>query len=62
MCFNFSYVQDLNDLVTYICLIEFLSFGLMLCALLFLLNIVIFYFRPTSKAAFTVCFPVSRSV
>lgn len=55
-------MQDLNDLVTYICLIEFLSFGLMLCALLFLLNIVIFYFRPTSKAAFTVCFPVSRSV
>nr|ACH69146.1 odorant receptor 10 [Anopheles quadriannulatus] len=34
------YVQDLNDLVTYICLIEFLSFGLMLCALLFLLNII----------------------
>uniref|UniRef100_A0A182SXX9 Uncharacterized protein n=1 Tax=Anopheles maculatus TaxID=74869 RepID=A0A182SXX9_9DIPT len=33
------YVQELNDLVTYICLIEFLSFGLMLCALLFLLNI-----------------------
>uniref|UniRef100_A0A182YRD2 Uncharacterized protein n=1 Tax=Anopheles stephensi TaxID=30069 RepID=A0A182YRD2_ANOST len=31
---------DLNDLVTYICLIEFLSFGLMLCALLFLLNII----------------------
>ncbi|XP_049549243.1 odorant receptor Or2-like [Anopheles darlingi] len=34
------YVQDLNGLVTYICLIEFLSFGLMLCALLFLLNII----------------------
>uniref|UniRef100_A0A182Q232 Uncharacterized protein n=1 Tax=Anopheles farauti TaxID=69004 RepID=A0A182Q232_9DIPT len=38
--FSCRYVQELNDLVTYICLIEFLSFGLMLCALLFLLNII----------------------
>ncbi|XP_055601037.1 odorant receptor Or2-like [Uranotaenia lowii] len=35
-----TYVYELNSLVTYICLIEFLSFGLMLCALLFLLNII----------------------
>uniref|UniRef100_A0A182VV01 Odorant receptor n=1 Tax=Anopheles minimus TaxID=112268 RepID=A0A182VV01_9DIPT len=34
------YVKDINDLVTYICLIEFLSFGLILCALLFLLNVI----------------------
>ncbi|XP_058061209.1 odorant receptor Or2-like [Anopheles bellator] len=34
------FIQDLNGLVTYICLIELLSFGLMLCALLFLLNII----------------------
>uniref|UniRef100_A0A182QJM0 Uncharacterized protein n=1 Tax=Anopheles farauti TaxID=69004 RepID=A0A182QJM0_9DIPT len=34
-----QYVQDLNSLVTYICLLEFLSFGMMLCALLFLLSI-----------------------
>lgn len=35
-----KYVAELNSLVTYICFIEFLSFGLMLCALLFLLNVV----------------------
>ncbi|XP_001864543.2 odorant receptor Or2 [Culex quinquefasciatus] len=35
-----DYVHDLNSLVTYICLVEFLSFGMMLCALLFLLNII----------------------
>uniref|UniRef100_A0A182YSY8 Uncharacterized protein n=2 Tax=Anopheles stephensi TaxID=30069 RepID=A0A182YSY8_ANOST len=34
------FVKDINDLVTYICLIEFLSFGLILCALLFLLNVI----------------------
>ncbi|KFB39839.1 odorant receptor 2 [Anopheles sinensis] len=34
-----QYVHDLNSLVTYICLLEFLSFGMMLCALLFLLSI-----------------------
>ncbi|KAL9708517.1 hypothetical protein quinque_012035 [Culex quinquefasciatus] len=34
------YVSDVDSLVTYICLIEFMSFGLMLCALLFLLNII----------------------
>ncbi|XP_055599245.1 odorant receptor Or2-like [Uranotaenia lowii] len=34
-----KYVADLNGLVTYIFLLEFLSFGLMLCALLFLLSI-----------------------
>lgn len=37
-----TYVHELNDLVTYICMEEFLSFGLMLCALLFLANIVKF--------------------
>ncbi|ETN60992.1 putative odorant receptor [Anopheles darlingi] len=35
-----QYVHDQNSLVTYICLLEFLSFGMMLCALLFLLSIV----------------------
>ena len=35
-----NYVQELNFLVTYICFVEFMSFGLMLIALLFLLNIV----------------------
>ncbi|XP_035777172.1 odorant receptor Or2 isoform X2 [Anopheles albimanus] len=34
-----QYVNDQNSLVTYICLLEFLSFGMMLCALLFLLSI-----------------------
>uniref|UniRef100_A0A087ZDB7 Putative odorant receptor n=1 Tax=Anopheles darlingi TaxID=43151 RepID=A0A087ZDB7_ANODA len=34
-----QYVHDQNSLVTYICLLEFLSFGMMLCALLFLLSI-----------------------
>ncbi|XP_053677285.1 odorant receptor Or2 [Anopheles nili] len=34
-----TYVHDLNSLVTYLCLLEFLSFGMMLCALLFLLSI-----------------------
>uniref|UniRef100_A0A182Y5T5 Odorant receptor 2 n=1 Tax=Anopheles stephensi TaxID=30069 RepID=A0A182Y5T5_ANOST len=34
-----QYVQDLNSLVTHLCLLEFLSFGMMLCALLFLLSI-----------------------
>ncbi|XP_055539775.1 odorant receptor Or2-like isoform X2 [Wyeomyia smithii] len=33
------YVADLNELVTYIFLLELLSFGMMLCALLFLLSI-----------------------
>ncbi|XP_055640679.1 odorant receptor Or2-like [Toxorhynchites rutilus septentrionalis] len=42
-CFEYhkgiiKYVSDLNELVTYIFLLEFLSFGLMLCALLFLLS------------------------
>nr|XP_019540933.2 odorant receptor Or2-like [Aedes albopictus] len=35
-----AYVSELNSLVTYICFVEFLSFGLMLCALLFLLNVI----------------------
>uniref|UniRef100_A0A182NZ91 Uncharacterized protein n=1 Tax=Anopheles dirus TaxID=7168 RepID=A0A182NZ91_9DIPT len=35
-----AYVKEINDLVTYICLIEFASFGLILCALLFLLNVI----------------------
>ncbi|XP_065079003.1 odorant receptor Or2-like [Ochlerotatus camptorhynchus] len=34
-----KYVSDLNELVTYIFLLELLSFGMMLCALLFLLSI-----------------------
>ncbi|XP_052895202.1 odorant receptor Or2 [Anopheles moucheti] len=34
-----QYVHDLNSLVTHLCLLEFLSFGMMLCALLFLLSI-----------------------
>ncbi|XP_058447700.1 odorant receptor Or2-like [Malaya genurostris] len=34
-----KYVNDLNELVTYIFLLELLSFGMMLCALLFLLGI-----------------------
>ncbi|XP_055600381.1 odorant receptor Or2-like [Uranotaenia lowii] len=34
------YVREMNSMVTYICLVEFLSFGLMLCALLFLFNII----------------------
>ncbi|XP_058814907.1 odorant receptor Or2-like [Topomyia yanbarensis] len=34
------YVRDLNSLVTYICLIEILSFGTILCALLFLFNLI----------------------
>ncbi|EDS40323.1 odorant receptor [Culex quinquefasciatus] len=38
------YVSDVNSLVTYICLIEFMSFGLMLCALLFLLNIIFTFY------------------
>lgn len=37
-----AYVGELNGLVTYICLVELLSFGMMLCALLFLLVIVRF--------------------
>lgn len=35
-----NYVDELNSMVTYSCFIEFMSFGLMLIALLFLLNIV----------------------
>ena len=35
-----NYVDDLNSMVTYTCFVEFMSFGLMLIALLFLLNIV----------------------
>ncbi|EAT42452.2 AAEL006003-PA [Aedes aegypti] len=35
-----TYVSELNSLVTYICFVEFLSFGMMLCALLFLLNVI----------------------
>ncbi|XP_062553253.1 odorant receptor Or2-like [Armigeres subalbatus] len=35
-----TYVEELNDLVTNICLVELLSFGTMLCALLFLLVII----------------------
>lgn len=35
-----KYVEDLNSFVTYTCFVEFMSFGLMLIALLFLLNIV----------------------
>ncbi|XP_062553786.1 odorant receptor Or2-like [Armigeres subalbatus] len=35
-----TYVAELNSLVTYICFFEFISFGAMLCALLFLLNII----------------------
>ncbi|XP_055597728.1 odorant receptor Or2-like [Uranotaenia lowii] len=43
-CFQYhkdviKYVTDLNELVTYIFLLEFLSFGTMLCILLFLLSI-----------------------
>ncbi|XP_029728040.2 odorant receptor Or2-like [Aedes albopictus] len=38
-----AYVGELNGLVTYICLVEFLSFGMMLCALLFLLVIIDHY-------------------
>lgn len=39
-----EYIKDLNDLVAYICLADFLSFGMMLIALLFLLNTVSFPF------------------
>jgi odorant receptor len=35
-----EYIREINDLVGFICLVEFLSFGLMLIALLFLLSIV----------------------
>ncbi|XP_058814369.1 odorant receptor Or2-like [Topomyia yanbarensis] len=35
-----TYVHKLNSLVTYICLVELVSFGMMLCALLFLLVII----------------------
>ncbi|EAT42450.1 AAEL006005-PA [Aedes aegypti] len=38
-----AYVGELNGLVTYICLVELLSFGMMLCALLFLLVIIEHY-------------------
>ncbi|XP_055550521.1 odorant receptor Or2-like [Wyeomyia smithii] len=34
------YVRELNSLVTYICMMELVSFGTMLCALLFLLVII----------------------
>jgi hypothetical protein len=35
-----EYINDINDLVGVICLVELLSFGLMLVALLFLMNLV----------------------
>lgn len=37
-----DYIKDINNLVGFICLVELLSFGLMLIALLFLLKIVSF--------------------
>lgn len=40
-----EYINDINDLVGFISLVEFLSFGLMLIALLFMLNIVSFLKR-----------------
>lgn len=35
-----AYVSELNNLVSYSCLLELLTYGLMLIALLFMLNIV----------------------
>lgn len=35
-----SYVHEMNNLISYVSLTEFLSFRLMLCALLFLLAII----------------------
>lgn len=42
MCitFNYSYIARVNGFTTYIFLLEFLAFGTLLCALLFLLIIV----------------------
>jgi gustatory receptor len=50
-----KYVEEINGLVEYICLFEFITFGVMLCALLFLLNIVSTYMDWSS--AFLLCFP-----
>lgn len=38
--FLLSYVKTINELTTYTYLVEFLAFGAMLCAMLFLLIIV----------------------
>lgn len=39
-----TFIEELNGLVAFLCLVEFLSFGLMLIALLSLLNIVSLFF------------------
>lgn len=43
--FNYSYVTIINNLTTYVFLVEFMAFGALLCGLLFLMNIVSYYYQ-----------------